>query len=72
MQRQRDGDFCQPGRIVERCRENFRLAHARHRAAKLATWMECRSQGEPEINGLLARVTSVRQMRKCLNRLLEV
>ena len=55
-----------------RFRENFRLAHARHRAAKLATWMECRSQGEPEINGLLARVTSVRQMREGMNRLLEV
>jgi hypothetical protein len=67
-----EGDFGQPERIVERFRENFRLNHARHRTAKFATWMECRSQGEPEINGLLARVTSIRQMRECMNRLLEV
>ena len=40
--------------------------------AQIARWTERQAQGEPEIDGLLARVARLRQMREGTERLLEV
>ena len=71
---QHDTDLSQPTRVVEGHREGLGLAQQRQYT--LATLgitkrRERRAQGEPEVNGLLARVALLRQMREGTERLLE-
>ena len=49
-------DLSQPTRVVEGRREGLGLAQIRQDTPKVARRQERRAQGEPEIDGLLARV----------------
>ena len=53
---QKDRDLSQPTRVVEGLSEGLGLAQIRQDAPQVARRMERRAQGEPEIDGLLARV----------------
>ena len=57
-------DLPQPTRVVEGRREGLGLAQIRQDTPRVARWEERRAQGEPEIDGLLARVARLRQMWK--------
>ena len=72
IDRQRDRDLSQPTRVVEGHCEGFGLAQNRQETPQVAGQLERRAQGEPEIDGLLARVACLRQMREGAERLLEV
>jgi hypothetical protein len=72
MERQGDRDLSQPTRLIEGCRESLGLVQICQSAPQVATRVERRAQGEPEIDGLLARVARLRQMRERTERLLEV
>src|SRR4030095_13355619 len=68
MERESDRDLSQPTRVVEGYREGLGLAQICHSVPQVATWVERRAQGEPEIDGLLARVPHLRQMRESMER----
>ena len=72
MDYQRERDLSQPMVVVESHREGFSLAQSHQDTPRIAEWAECRAQGEPEIDGLLACVTSVGEMLEGAERLLEV
>ena len=59
----RESETCPSRRlVVESHREGFRLAQRRQDTPKFTERAERRAQGEPQINGLLARVARLRQM----------
>ena len=53
---QKDRDLSQPPRVVEGRGEGLGLAQIRQDTPKVARRPERRAQGEPEVDGLLARV----------------
>ena len=53
---QKERDLSQPTRVIEGRREGLGLAQIRQDTPKVARRKERRAQGEPEIDGLLARV----------------
>ena len=59
-------------RVVESLREGLGLAQRRQDTPEVARRQERRAQGEPEIDGLLARGALLWQMREGAERLLEV
>jgi hypothetical protein len=61
----------QSARVVEGFRQGLGLAEQHQDPPKLAERAERRAQGEPEIDGLLARGARLRQMRKGPERRLE-
>ena len=65
-------DLSQPTRVVEGHGEGLGLAQERQDTPKVARRMERRAQGEPEVDGLLARGALLRQMLEGTERLLEV
>src|SRR5437764_15350129 len=69
---QKNRNLSQPTRVVEGRRESLGLAQTRQDTPKVARRLERRTQGEAEIDGLLARVALLRQMREGAERLLEV
>ena len=69
---QRDRDLSEPTRVVEGLGDGPSLAQTRQDTPRVAKRSERRTQGEPEINGLLTRVALLRQMRESAKRLLEV
>jgi hypothetical protein len=69
---QKERDLSEPTRVIEGRREGFGLAQQCQDTAKVARWHERIAQGEPQIDGLLARVTRLWQMREGTERLLEV
>src|SRR5215467_13737246 len=58
--------------VVESHRQGFRLVQSHQDTAKIAERAERRAQGEPEIDGLLTRVTPAGEMLEGTERLLEV
>ena len=58
-------------RVVEGFRESLGLTQRRQDTPRVARREERQAQGEPEIDGLLARGTRLRQMQKGAERLLE-
>jgi hypothetical protein len=69
---QKDRDLGQPTRIAEGRGQGLGCAQTRQRPHEVARRPERRAQGEPEIDGLLACVARLWQMRQCAERLLEV
>ena len=59
-------------RIIESLGEDLGLAQTYQHTTKVARWNERRAQGEPEIDGLLARGACLWQMREGIERLLEI
>ena len=53
-------------------REGLGLAQQCQDTLQVARWTECIAQGKSQIDGLLARVTCLWQMREGTERLLEV
>ena len=72
MDGQKARDVSQPTMIVEGHSQGLGLAQSRQDTLRVARRQERRAQGEAEIDGLLARVTLLRQMREGTERLLEV
>jgi hypothetical protein len=72
MLRQKDRGLSQPTRVVEDRREILGLTQSREDTPRVAGRKERRPQGEPEIDGLLAGVTRLWQMRQGIERLLEI
>src|SRR6516162_3403398 len=72
MDGQKDRDLSQSTRVVEGRRQGLGFVQSRQDTPKVAGRQERRAQGEPEIDGLLARVALLRQMRKGAERLLEI
>src|SRR5262249_22119610 len=64
-------DLSQPTWVVEGLGEGLGLAQHRQNTPQVARRSERRAQDEPEINGLLARITCLRQMREGAECLLE-
>ena len=64
--------MCQPTRIVEGDSKGLGLMQIGQDTLKVARRREGRAQSEPEIDGLLARVVRLRQMREGTERLLEI
>src|SRR4051794_9502097 len=72
MNRQVNRDVSQAARVIEGYRENLGLLQICLSAPQVASCVKRREQGEPEIDGLLARVTRLRQKRESMKRLLEI
>src|SRR5215831_8349889 len=58
--------------VVEGRSKRLGLAQQCQDTLRAARRMECRAQGKPEIDGLLVRVTGLRQMRESTECLLEI
>ena len=56
MDGQKDRDLCQPTRVVEGCRQGRGLVQIGQDTPEVVRRKERRAHGEPEIDGLLARV----------------
>src|SRR5262245_57241821 len=69
---EKEQDLSQPMRVVESHRERLSLTQIRQDPPDIARRKERRAQGKPEIDGLLAYDTRVRQMREGTERLLEI
>src|SRR5215831_2576268 len=72
MDCQKDRDLAQPTRIGEGRGEGFSLAQTRQDTLIMVKWLKRRAQGKPKVDGLLTRVTRLRQMREGAERLLEI
>jgi hypothetical protein len=72
MDGQKTRDLSQPTRVVEGRGEGFGLAQNRQNTPRVARRKECRTQGEPEINGLLTCGALLWQVGKDAERLLVV
>jgi hypothetical protein len=62
MDRQQARDLPQPTRVVEDLGEGLSLVQSRQDVLRVARRQERRTQGEPQVDGLLTRITLLWQM----------